>query len=91
VRYIAVKQLARGWKDEIGIFEFLCDRAVNDPFECKYVYHRNPRYAAIEAIIKYYPHHAKTLLLLRDRAKNDPDRKVREFAQKKLNELGIKS
>jgi predicted Zn-dependent protease len=35
VRRIAVQELAKGWKDEPWMFEFLCARALNDPFERK--------------------------------------------------------
>lgn len=38
-------------------------------------------------MLKLSPHHPQTLPLLRDRAENDPDEQVREFAKKKLEEL----
>ncbi|KAB8329941.1 NACHT domain-containing protein [Scytonema tolypothrichoides VB-61278] len=81
-----MRLLAKGWKDEPGIFELLCDRAVNDPFERQHSSNRNPRQYALAAIIEHYPHNPQTLPLLRDRAENDPDEQVREFAQKKLRE-----
>jgi predicted NACHT family NTPase len=82
-----MRLLAKDWKDEPGIFELLCDRAVNDPFERQHGSNRNPRQYALAAIIEHYPHHPQTLPLLRDRAENDPDEQVQEFAQKKLAEL----
>jgi hypothetical protein len=69
------------------MFEFLCDRAVNDPFERKEDWENNPRQLALEIIIKQYRDRPQTLPLLQDRAKNDSDEKVREFVQKKLAEL----
>ncbi len=69
------------------MFEFLCDRALNDPFERKKDSEDNPRQLALEIIIKQYPDHPQTLPLLQDRAENDSDKKVREFANKKLAEL----
>jgi len=69
------------------MFEFLCDRAVNDPFKRKGDWQTNPRQIALEAIIEQYPEHPQTLPLLQDRAENDPDEKVREFAREKLAEL----
>ncbi|MBD2537384.1 NACHT domain-containing protein [Coleofasciculus sp. FACHB-SPT36] len=84
VRRIAVQELAKGWKDTPGVFEFLCDRAVNDPFERDHPSNRNPRQYALEGIIEQYPSHPQTILLLRDRSLNDPDQKVREFATEKL-------
>ena len=69
------------------MFEFLCDRALNDPFERKEDREDNPRQLALEIIIKQYRDRPQTLPLLQDRAENDPDEKVREFAQKKLEQL----
>lgn len=66
------------------MFAFLCDRALNDPFEREKDWHINPRQTALEIIIKQYPDHPQTLPLLQDRAENDPDEKVREFARDKL-------
>jgi hypothetical protein len=87
VRQAAVWELAKGWKNDPEIFELLCDRALNDPFERKKDRGDNPRQTALEIIIKQYPDHPQTLPLLQDRAENDPDEKVREFAKKKLAEL----
>ena len=47
----------------------------------------NPRQTALEVIIEQYPDHPQTLLLLRDRAENDPDEQLREFASQKLEQL----
>ncbi|MFE1744914.1 HEAT repeat domain-containing protein, partial [Coleofasciculus sp. H7-2] len=89
VRRAAVQELARGWKEDTGMFEFLCDRALNDSFNREYdfEFEGNPRQTALEAIIKNYPDHPQTLTLLQDSAENDPDDKVKEFAKKKLAEL----
>jgi hypothetical protein len=87
VRFTAVQELAKGWKDEPGMFELLCDRALNDPFERKEDWENNPRQIALEAIIEQYRNHPQTLPLLQDRAENDPDEKVREFAREKLADL----
>ena len=69
------------------MFDFLYDIALNDPFERKEDGEDNPRQVALEIIIKQYPDHPKTLPLLQDRAENDPDEKVKEFAKNKLAEL----
>jgi len=84
VRGVAVRELANGWKDDPEIFELLCDRTLNDPFERKKDWEHNPRQTALEAIIKQRPDSPQTLSLLRDRADNDSDEKLREFAKKKL-------
>jgi hypothetical protein len=89
VRAAAVEELARGWKYEHGMFEFLCDRAINDPYPLEDEENRtpNPRQIALEAIVEQYPDHPQTLNLCKDRAENDPDEKVREFAREKLEQL----
>ncbi len=98
MRSAAVQELASFFKDESGIFELLCDRALYDPFrreDSQYpdsdyesiweIIH--PRYIALTAIIEQYPNHPQTLQILRDRAEHDPDEKLREFAREKLAEL----
>ncbi|MEG4813629.1 HEAT repeat domain-containing protein, partial [Microcoleus sp. K5-D4] len=87
VRYTAVQELAQGWKDEPGIFEWLGDIAINHPFERKANFQNNPRQRALEIMVKQYPDRPQTLEILRDRLANDPDKKVRQFTQKKLTEL----
>lgn len=83
VRIQAIRALAKGWKSN-AIFEFLATIAVNDPFERKYESQYNPREAVIETILAHYPTHPKTLELLCDRAINDPDYQLREWAQEEL-------
>ncbi|WP_375468104.1 NACHT domain-containing protein [uncultured Nostoc sp.] len=87
VRRAALEQLSKEWKDDPGLFEFLHDCAILDPFERIALSVSNPRQTALEAIIKQFPQHPQTLPLLRDRAENDSDEQVREFAQKKLKQL----
>ena len=87
VRRAAVQEIARRWKDDPGIFELLCDVAINDPFEREDDWQGNPRQAALAAMIELYPDRPQTLELVRDRAQNDRDQKLREFAQEKLTEL----
>ena len=88
VRGAAVQELVKGWKNEPGMFDFFYNCAIYDPFEGNSdPFKKNPRGIALEVIIKQYRTHPQTLPLLRDRAKHDPDKKVREFANKKLAEL----
>jgi len=87
VRRAAVQELARGWRNESGIFELLCDVAIHDPFDREYDLQDNPRQAALAAMIELYPDRPQTLELVRDRAQNDRDQKLREFAQEKLTQL----
>ncbi|BAZ48133.1 hypothetical protein NIES4103_07380 [Nostoc sp. NIES-4103] len=88
VRHTALQELARGFKDEPGIFEVFYNCAMNDPFVREYNFQDNPRKVALEAIIEQHLQHPQTLLLLHDRAENDSDEQVREFANKKLAEFG---
>jgi hypothetical protein len=71
------------------MFEFLRDLAINDPYPLEGEENKrpNPRQTALEAIVEQYPDHPRTLPLLRDRAGNDPDEKVREFANNKLEQI----
>ena len=87
VRRAAVQELARGWKDESGIFELLGDVAIHDPFDREEDWQDNPRQAALAAMIELYPDRPQTLEIVRDRAQNDRDQKLREFAQEKLAQL----
>ncbi|MBD1901711.1 HEAT repeat domain-containing protein [Trichocoleus sp. DQ-A3] len=84
VRLAAISQLADGWKGEPGMFEFLCNCALNAPFEREDYLEYNPRQTALEGILEQYPNHPQTLPLLLDRAVNDPDYEVREFAVQEL-------
>ncbi|NER98577.1 MAG: NACHT domain-containing protein, partial [Symploca sp. SIO1B1] len=93
MRSAAVREIARGWKDEPWMLGFLCDRVLNDPFERQEEWKYdpldgfNPRRLALEIIIKQYPNHPQILSLLSDRAENDLDKRLREFARQKLAEL----
>ena len=84
VRVEAVRQIATGWKNEPGIFELFYQVALNNPFKRRYDFEDNPLQTALEAIVKQYPDHPQTLPLLQDRAANDPDEQLREWAKKKL-------
>ncbi|MFN6478684.1 opioid growth factor receptor-related protein, partial [Nostoc sp. DedQUE07] len=87
VRGTAVQQLAKYFKYQSELFDIYHNCAVNDSFERKEEDETNPRRIALEIIIKQFPQHDQILPLLRDRAQNDPDEQVREFAQKKLAQL----
>ncbi len=91
VRQAAVQELAQGWKDEPWLFDFLLDRAVNDPFEREYSFEDNPRQITLKIILKRYPAHPRTLALLKDRAKNDSDEEVRKYAKEVLENFREKT
>ncbi|HYX16826.1 MAG TPA: HEAT repeat domain-containing protein [Nostoc sp.] len=99
IKHEVMEELIKSWQTSPEIYNFLCECAVDDSFNPIFLdfstdstSNRNQvpsRQIALEAIIEQYPHpqHPQTLPLLRDRAKNDPDEKVREYAQKKLAQL----
>ncbi len=78
----------------LDIYDFIYDVAADDSFSPLVAFESNynchPRQTALEIILTNYPNHAKTLPLLQNRAKNDPDEQLREFAQKKLQEWNKK-
>ncbi|WP_422730877.1 HEAT repeat domain-containing protein, partial [Nostoc cycadae] len=87
VQVTAVAQLAKAYKSQLELFEIYYNCAANDPFKGKHEWYRpNPRRVALEIIVKQYPQHDRTLPLLRDRAENDPDEEVREYAEKQLKQ-----
>lgn len=50
----------------------------------------NPCQLALQSLFVQYPTHPKTLELLRDRAINDPDEQLREWAQEQLKIKNVK-
>ncbi|MEH2138435.1 HEAT repeat domain-containing protein, partial [Nostoc sp.] len=88
VRYAAVQELAKHFKYHADLFDIYYQCAVDNAFKGSHEppYNPNPRRIALEIIIKQFPQHEQTLPLLCDRAENDPDEQVREYAQKKLKQ-----
>jgi energy-coupling factor transporter ATP-binding protein EcfA2 len=90
LRETVMHELIQGWQVSPEIYNFLYNCAVDNSFKSfnfSTSSYYNPRQTALETIIKQYFNYPQTLPLLRDRAENDPDEQVREFAQKKLAEL----
>ncbi|MEH2292006.1 HEAT repeat domain-containing protein [Nostoc sp.] len=88
VQGAAVRELAQHFKYQPELLEIYYHCAVDNAFKGSHnpQFKPNPRRIALEIIIKQFPQHDQTLPLLRDRAENDPDKQVREFAQKKLKQ-----
>jgi predicted NACHT family NTPase len=87
VRIRSLEGLAEGCKNEVGMFQFFCDIAVNDSFRhsdniLTAMFEAKPRQTALEILHKYYPNHPQTRSLLQDKAENDPDEQLREWAKK---------
>ncbi|MEB3231691.1 MAG: NACHT domain-containing protein [Leptolyngbyaceae bacterium] len=89
VRYSAVEMISENFKQETKVFALFCDVTRNDPLEPEDEDYGqlNPRQAALEALLIHYPTHPQTLELLRDRAENDPDEQLREWAQEQLQQM----
>jgi predicted NACHT family NTPase len=87
VRYVAIQEIVWGWKYDKELFELLYDIAINDAFEREHNFQDNPREIALFAMIVLDPDRPQILEIVRDRAQNDRDQKLREFARKKLIEL----
>ncbi len=77
------------WKGAPEITEFLCQVATNDSFERKKHWEGNPRQEALRTLLTHYPTYPKTLELLRDRAANDPDEQLRQWARERLSEFQL--
>jgi HEAT repeat protein len=89
VRRVAIQALAKHFRNQCDLFEIYYNCTMNDSFEGSHDpwSNPNPRWVALDIIIKQYPQHPQTLPLLLDKAENDPDEQVRNFAQQKLAEL----
>ena len=95
VREEALKGLAKNHSQYSDLFDFFYKRSIDDSFKRgdgytsdphnrKFKWQNNPRQTAMEALLTHYLAHPKTIELLRDRAINDPDEQLREWAQQQL-------
>jgi predicted NACHT family NTPase len=77
VRQVAVRQLARGWKDDPDTLPWLKDRAVKDD-------HYDVRLATVQELLRGWKDDPDTLPWLKDRAAKDDDEWVRLAALEEL-------
>jgi len=84
VRSYILSKLPVYWKEDPSVFDFLCQQAVLDSYQIGKVKRPNPRKAALESLLTHYSSHPKTFEQLCDRALNDPDEQLREWAQEQL-------
>ncbi|MBW4578662.1 MAG: HEAT repeat domain-containing protein [Tildeniella nuda ZEHNDER 1965/U140] len=85
VQWVAVA-IGKNFSQLPGVFELLCYVAQNELSQQKALLSPSPRQEALEALLTQYSTHPKTLELLRDRAINDPDEQLREWAQQQLEQ-----
>jgi hypothetical protein len=76
-------------KSEEKLLELLQNRTLQDPFQREYDWQDNPRQIALKVFVQQYPEHPKTAELLRDRAQNDNDEQLRDWAKEQLVHLGL--
>lgn len=83
--------MARIWRHNSKVFEILCYCAVHDPFHrgqrARQRKFYNPRATAAHKLAQFYPERFETLILLKDRAKHDPDWMVRYFSIEDLSKI----
>ncbi|NEQ70544.1 MAG: NACHT domain-containing protein [Symploca sp. SIO2D2] len=84
VRYAAVKKLAINCHHILEVEEILFNIAFKEFPQQEEPDWRNPHIAAIKAICYLYPDNPKTITLLSDRAINDSNEEIREWAKNRL-------
>jgi hypothetical protein len=77
-KFITVKDLTQSRQDRLEMLEFFYNIAQSNDRGI------NPSQAALKAIIENYPDRPELLDLLLDRSQNDPDDRVRKYAEKQL-------
>ena len=68
------------WQNSDQLFNFLCVAAVTS-YECCIEGIEDPSHVALKTLVVRYINHPKTIELLHDRATNDPDEQLREWAK----------
>ena len=84
VRNCAIDELLYFLKNLPELFDIFNTIVAQDTFKRRAGWGKNPRQAALKALLTCYPTHPKTIELLRDKATNDPDEQLREWAQEQL-------
>ncbi|NEQ97381.1 MAG: hypothetical protein F6K30_11755 [Cyanothece sp. SIO2G6] len=87
VRNIAAKLIRTKFIHSKGVCAFLLNVVASDPFIRIHPEQDNPRKTALAALLSHYNHESEVLELLSDRATNDPDPQLREWAQKQLQQM----
>lgn len=79
------KMIAECFADTSDAFQLLCEAVINDSFQRTTEQQLNPREAILEEMIKKYKDLPEFSKLVQDRAINDNDKKLREWAQQRLS------
>lgn len=89
VRGETAKTLANYFTQTSEVFDLLCIAIAQDQFRRENETQWNPRKVMLEALLTHYPTHSKTIELLHDRAINDPDEQLREWAQQQVDKMKV--
>lgn len=95
VRSLAIQEIAREWRCELNLFEFWYDIALKDLFPIGHIFmfegaipfEDNSRQTALEVLASQYSKQPKTIELLRDKAQNGTNKKLRTWAAQQLSHL----
>jgi hypothetical protein len=85
-------QTNQSWLSSSEVIKIFLEAATNDPCEKPTVaWGENPRLIALKSIVRHYLNHPQALEVIRDRARNDPDKKLRKWAQEQMEKLKIQN
>jgi HEAT repeat protein len=90
VRGIAVEILIQQNENVPDLLDILYRISKEDLYEREADFEDNPRLIATQGLVRYYPACLKTLELLHDRAANDPDEQLRQWAEEQLKIQNVK-
>ncbi|MBD2328492.1 NACHT domain-containing protein [Alkalinema sp. FACHB-956] len=86
-QHIAVRGMLTVWEANLDVRKFLLDFVMDDSIHQKEHQTDHPRLVVLISLSDEYPLHPETIELLRDRALNDPDEQLRQWAQEQLQKL----
>ncbi|NMF82529.1 HEAT repeat domain-containing protein [Nodosilinea sp. P-1105] len=84
LQYFSVREIARCYSNHPETFDFLVSVVLSDQCTNSEI---NPRTVALQGLCRNYSTHLRTIELLRDRAINDSDEQLREWAQEQLHQM----
>jgi hypothetical protein len=86
-----LRQLNQVWQDKAALLDYLHHYVVSHTLHSDIIKSStNSRLEALHILVYSYPTHPKTLELLRDRAANDPDEQLRQWAQEQLKMQNVR-
>jgi hypothetical protein len=88
VRRAGVQSISNYFSQADGVFELLYQVASQDPYRGGNYF--NPRQTALKGLVKHYIElyqRSKIIELLRDRSTQDPDEKLRKWAEEQLEKI----